>query len=96
MTTFKPLPDSCVDWNEVFIQLRRAGYSALDIEHFTGIRHSTFMGWKNGGAQPNHPTGERMIAFWSQTLGRSRDMLPMRRIELSAAKIARPRHRARS
>ncbi|KVC52300.1 hypothetical protein [Burkholderia stagnalis] len=96
MTTFQPLPESCVNWNEVFVQLRRAGYSVLDIEHFTGIRHSTFMGWKNGGAQPNHPNGERMIAFWSQALAMSRDMLPMRPMEYSAAKIARPRHRSRS
>lgn len=81
--------DQVVDWNALFLQLQREGYSTPDIEHFTGIRRSTFMGWKNGGAQPNHPTGERMIAFWCQALGKERHALPMKAVEWSAAKAAR-------
>jgi len=87
--TLAPTVDLVVDWNALFLQLQREGYSTPDIEHFTGIRRSTFMGWKNGGAQPTHPTGERMIAFWCQALGKERQALPMKPIEWSAAKIAR-------
>ncbi|QQV57713.1 hypothetical protein JK151_19900 (plasmid) [Ralstonia syzygii subsp. celebesensis] len=47
------------------------------------------MGWKNGGAQPIHSTGERMIAFWCQATGKVREDLPTQRISFSAAKIGR-------
>ncbi|WP_369952109.1 hypothetical protein [Ralstonia syzygii] len=86
--TLQP-PDLCVDWNAVFLQLQREGYSTPDIEHFTGVPRSTFMGWKNGGAQPIHSTGERMIAFWCQATGKLREDLPTQRLSFSAAKIGR-------
>ncbi len=86
--TLAPL-DSVVDWNALFLQLQREGYSTPDIEHFTSIPRGTFMGWKNGGAQPRHPEGERMISFWCQALGKERQALPMKPAEWSAAKIAR-------
>lgn len=85
--TVAVLPDLVVDWNEVFLQLHREGYSTYDIEQFTGIRKSTFMGWKNDDRQPAHPAGERMIAFWSQATGRPRADLPMKPMPLSAAKV---------
>lgn len=81
--------DLCVDWNAVFLQLQREGYSTPDIEHFTGISRSTFMGWKNSDSQPTHPKGERMVTFWCQVMGRDRSALPMKPIPLSAAKIGR-------
>lgn len=87
--TLAVLPDLCVDWKEVFLQLQREGYSTPAIEHFTGVKRSTFMGWKNLDAQPRHHDGERMIAFWSQATGRSRDQLPMKPITFSAARMAR-------
>ncbi|MEM5429389.1 hypothetical protein [Cupriavidus oxalaticus] len=84
-----PAADLVVDWNALFLQLQREGYSTPDIEHFTGIPRGTFMGWKNSGAQPRHPEGERMIAFWAQATSLARDALPMKQAEFSAAKIGR-------
>lgn len=85
--TLAVLPDLCVDWNEVFLQIQREGFSTRDIEQFTGIRRTTFLGWKNLDAQPRHPEGERMIAFWSQATSQSRVDLPMKSASVSAAKV---------
>lgn len=85
--TFTPVTDLVVDWSELFLQLKREGWSTHEIAHFTGISKSTFMGWKNDDVQPRHPDGERMIAFWSQALAKHRGELPMKPMPLSAAKV---------
>lgn len=85
--TQMPVQDLVVDWKEVFLQLQREGWSTHEIAHFTGISKSTFMGWKNDDAQPRHPEGERMIAFWSQALAKHREQLPMKPMPMSAAKV---------
>lgn len=86
-TTCWLAPHVCVDWRALLLQLARAGYSTTAIERRIGIGHSTLMGWKNGNAQPSHPKGERLVAFWLTTLGVAREMLPMRSTPLSRAKV---------
>ncbi|MGX6570438.1 hypothetical protein [Cupriavidus necator] len=81
-----------VDWHALLIQLQRAGQSTSKIAAGSNVRRSTFLGWKNGGAQPRHPEGERMIAFWCHITGKSRADLPMRRMEFSAARMKSDRN----
>ncbi|AMR77258.1 hypothetical protein [Cupriavidus nantongensis] len=82
-----------VDWHALLIQLQRAGQSTSKIAAGSNVSRSTFLGWKNHGAQPRHPDGERMIAFWSQVTGKNRADLPMMRMEFSAARINSERAR---
>ncbi|WP_439671443.1 hypothetical protein [Cupriavidus necator] len=82
-----------VDWHALLIQLQRAGQSTSKIAAGSNVRRSTFLGWKNGGAQPRHPEGERMIAFWCRVTGKGRADLPMRPVELSAARMNSERAR---
>jgi hypothetical protein len=66
------------DWHQVLDQLMHAGLSRRDISQRIGCDLTLRMiaHYKNG-AQPLHYRGEALIAFWCETLQRTRDQLPV-------------------
>lgn len=65
-----------VDWFRILDDLKRQGFSLYALEAHIAIPKSTLIGYKQG-AEPNHMTGERLIAFWCQVMGMQRDLVPM-------------------
>lgn len=68
-------PAPAVDWNEVFLGLRREGYTMHDVAGLVGIPRSTLMSWRSG-AEPRHQDGETVIKFWSEVMDKPREALP--------------------
>ncbi|MDO8346378.1 MAG: hypothetical protein Q7S85_00610 [Rugosibacter sp.] len=68
--------DLRVDWFRILDDLKRQGFSLYALEAQVAIPKSTLIGYKQG-AEPNHMTGERLIAFWRQAMGRPRELVPM-------------------
>jgi hypothetical protein len=71
-------PAPAIDWNRVFLTLRREGYTTRDVSSIVGIPRSTIDGWRTG-AEPRHQDGETIIQFWSETTGLPRESLPLSR-----------------
>lgn len=72
----RPASAPAIDWNRVFLTLRRAGYTMGEISSIVGIPRSTIDGWMSG-AEPRHQHGETIIQFWSETTGLPRESLPL-------------------
>jgi hypothetical protein len=50
-----------------------------------GIPRSTIRGWIDGQT-PNHTDGERILRYWMQYTGKSREQIPTERPVFSAAR----------
>lgn len=68
--------DLRVDWFHILDDLKRRGFSLYALEAQIAIPKSTLINYKQG-SEPNHMTGERLIGFWCQAMGRSRELVPM-------------------
>lgn len=72
---FSPAADTRIDWFRILVQLNDEGYSLYSVAHFTEIPKSTLIGYKQG-SQPNHHSGERLLRFWMQAMGKAREDAP--------------------
>ena len=70
-----PAAQLYVDWFQVITRLSRAGYSPQSIADAIHVARTTLLGWKQG-AEPRYTEGERLVAFWCQVTGLSREELP--------------------
>lgn len=85
---FHPAP--AIDWNRVFLMLRREGYTTRDVSSIVGVPRSTITGWMSG-SEPRHREGETVIQFWCETTGQSREGLPLSRGEFTSHLAAKRR-----
>lgn len=69
-------PAPAIDWNRVFLALRREGYTTTDLSSLIGVPRSTIDGWMSG-SEPRHQDGETAIQFWSEATGLPRESLPV-------------------
>lgn len=77
-----------VDWFRTVVELEKLGHNTYTIATAIDVPRRTVLGWRNYGAEPSHDTGERLIAFWCQTLQLPREALPLNVDDLlSAAKV---------
>lgn len=78
-----------VDWVRVISNLRAAGLSLQGIADAAMVSKTQVVAYGSDEMrqQPEHSTGERLIAVWCQTLGYRRDDLPMHRRGLSVSEI---------
>lgn len=67
-----------VDWFAIFSGLLRRGITLALVSQQTKVPTGTLQGWKQG-AEPKHADGERIIAFYLQVTGESREKVPMTR-----------------
>ena len=44
--------DPPVDWGVIIIDLRRWGWTMVEVESATGVPRTTLLGWLNEGKQP--------------------------------------------
>ena len=75
MQPVSPAPH--IDWNSVFLALRREGYTLHDVSSLVGIPRSTLMGWAAEGREPRHQDGETVIKFWCGAMDLPRESLPV-------------------
>lgn len=78
-------PVYAVCWASVLADLCGGRLSTYAVAERIGVPRSTLRGWLDG-SQPGHAEGERVIAVWLQVTGKSRELLPMTRRTLSAAR----------
>ncbi|WP_368640590.1 hypothetical protein ABRZ04_05255 [Castellaniella ginsengisoli] len=72
----KPIrPAPAIDWNAIFLTLRREGYTVRDVADIVGIPTSTIKGWM-AGSEPRHQDGETIIQFWCEAADRPRESVP--------------------
>lgn len=64
-----------IDWFQVITNLNRAGYSPQSIADAIAVARTTLLGWKQG-AEPRYSEGERLVLFWLQITGFTREQLP--------------------
>ena len=70
MTMLRP-----IDWPAVVRDLERAPMTVRAIGKIVGTSHTAVLGWKNGGKEPGHYTGERVITLWCAVTGLSRAVI---------------------
>jgi lambda repressor-like predicted transcriptional regulator len=77
------------DFEAMFDQMRRHGWSLVDIARETGVARSTLKQYAIYGTTPSHENGERVIAFWCQMFASTREAAPTKRHLPSAAQALR-------
>lgn len=65
-----------VDWPTVIGQCKATKLSLRGIAYLTGLSTASIHNLSAGTVEPLHEHGERVIAFWSQCTGKTRDGLP--------------------
>lgn len=58
-------PGQCINWWQVVTDLQMF-MSVAALSEVVVIPKSTIMGYKNGGAEPKHADGERLLSLWRQ------------------------------
>jgi lambda repressor-like predicted transcriptional regulator len=64
------------DWPAMMIQLRSLGLSIRQIAAETDISKSTLTDLGNGYNHPGHWNGEKLIAYYQERIGCTREQLP--------------------
>jgi hypothetical protein len=64
-----------IDWFRVLADMRHYNIPVQVVADHLRIPCGTVRGWQ-GGAEPKHADGERLVALWMLVLGKGRDKLP--------------------
>ena len=79
-----PLPDAeqlfGANFAAMLMDLRRARWTKVAIAKTLKLARGSVQAYSGGDTEPLHPAGEKIIVFWCQQMGKSRDDVPMRRI----------------
>lgn len=67
-----------VDFVEILRFLRSRGYGINTIALHANVPRTSVRDWGEG-TTPSHPQGERIIRFWCEITGNTRDALPIKR-----------------
>lgn len=67
---------SVIDWALLLEELRLSSLTFRDIATAVDVNHTSLIKYSQQATSPSHATGERLIAFWMQTTGKTRDQLP--------------------
>jgi len=67
-----------VDFVEILRFLRSRGYGINTIAMYVSVSRTSVRDYGKG-ATPSHPQGERIIKFWCEITGNSRDVVPTKR-----------------
>ena len=65
-----------VDWFALLIDLQRHGFPTSQVAKMVDVPVGTVMGWKNGGAEPRHVDGDRLVDLWVGITGKNRHQVP--------------------
>ena len=80
------IPDTPgVSWWHVIVVLEKSGYTHAAIGAAIGMSRQSVVSWKNEYVEPNHETGERLIALWRVVTGRPREELPVMASQILSA-----------
>ncbi|MDQ0035859.1 transcriptional regulator with XRE-family HTH domain [Variovorax boronicumulans] len=83
MTEIASLPG--VSWWHVIVHLERSGYAQREIAAAIGSARGTVEDWKNGGAEPRHEVGDRLVLLWCAVTGKDREDIPRKLSTLLSA-----------
>lgn len=83
-------PTTAVCWRELLAALHVTHRMTLiDIASAVGSHRDSIRNYYNRVTNPSHLMGEKLIALWHSTTGKTREDLPMERVAPSVSTIRR-------